>query len=827
MLRNSQSSQLSPAQSHERLGKALAQQERWPEAIAAYRQALAIDPQLWTAYRNLAEVLEQQGQLEEASEFWYQAFQRAPEQVTPAQFLSLGNRLWQQGKSDAASECYRKAIAGDPQLLAAHHNLGEVLTQQGQWKDAIACYQRVLAIDPNSAQTYHGLGDLFGKQQQWPQAAVAYRKAIELNPTFSWSYNNLGDALRHQQQWSESAAAYRKAIELNPGFAWSPYNLADVLAKQGQWQEAIELYRQAMQQQGDLPQVQSKLAYALYNHGLAQLDAAIDCYRQAMEANPYDVELYYKALEVKPRNAIWYFQLGKAFEQKGELAQAIVFYNIAIQIDPSQYEEALAAYSRIMQSNPSSPLVVGKLSESYASIGKLCWQQAIECQERAVQLNPQSAAAEYPDFDWQAYLELNPDLQSAIATEEQALQHFLIHGLKEGRLYSFDQLYYKPRSARSDVKPQPQSNLDRSDSTPSVTPGFDWQFYLDYNDDLRDLVTYEQAYQHWESHGREEGRIASESQFYAAHGSLVSDLPSDFDWQHYLDLHLDLTANIKSRWKAIGHYLTIGKKEKRIYCLEGLHRGEQVAARSPIPDLSGPVRSSVQRLAVFFHLYYFDLWEEVYYYLKNIEEEFDLYVNIVESIWEPQMHETLRRDFPNARIIISPNRGKDIGGQLASMEQVDFSQYDVFCTIHTKKSPHISPLISDRWRRDLYDAILGTPEKVKLNLEILRKDPSVGLIGSRFWRNTEVLHNAEHYYRLLDVFEIKPEARACEYLSGTMMLVRPQIWQAMFDRFRNRDLEEGNGKDLLFQKDGQIAHALERIIGNLVQHSGMRFFWQE
>jgi tetratricopeptide (TPR) repeat protein len=826
MLRNSHSSQLSPAQSHDRLGKALAQQKRWSEAIAAYRQALAIDPQLWTAYRNLAEALEQQGQLEEASEFWYQAFQRAPEQATPAQHLTLGNRLWQQGKSDAAMECYRTAIASNPKLVVAYHNLGEALSQQGRWEEAIACYQRVLEIEPNTAQTHHGLGDLFGKQQQWQEAAAAYRKAIELNPAFSWSYNNLGDALRHQQQWQEAAVAYRKAIELNPAFAWSPYNLADVLAKQGEWEEAIGLYRHAMQQQPDLPQVQSKLAYALYNHGLAQLDAAIACYREAMAANPYDVELYYKALEVKPRNAIWYFQLGKAFERKGELAQAIVFYNIAIQIDPSQYEEALAAYSRIMQSDPSSPLVVGKLSESYASIGKLCWQQAIACQERAEQLNPDNTQAEYPDFDCKAYLELNPDLQSAIATEAEALQHFLIHGLKEGRLYSFEQLYYKPRPARS----QPEAKsvpVRQPDSIPALSSGFDWQFYLEYNNDLEELLTYEQAYQHWENHGREEGRIASESQFYAAHGSLTSDLPSDFDWQHYLDLHLDLATNIKSKWKAIGHYLTIGKKEKRIYCLEELHRGSQVAARSPMPDLSQPVCTSVQRLAVFFHLYYFDLWDEVRSYLQNIEEAFDFYVNIVESIWEPQMVDRIRRDFPHARIIVSPNRGKDIGGQLASMEQVDFSHYDVFCLIHTKKSPHISSLISDQWRRDLYDAILGTPEKVKRNLEILRKDPSVGLIGSRFWRNTEVLHNAEHYYRLLDMFEIKPEARACEYVSGTMMLVRQQIWQAVFDRFRNQDLEDGNGKDILFQKDGQIAHALERMIGNLVQHFGMRFFWQE
>ena len=42
-----------------------------------------------------------------------------------------------------------------------------------------------------------------------------------------------------------------------------------------------------------------------------------------------------------------------------------------------------------------------------------------------------------PDgFDWQTYLAYYPDLaQSGINSEGQALQHYLQHGKREGRLY--------------------------------------------------------------------------------------------------------------------------------------------------------------------------------------------------------------------------------------------------------------------------------------------------------------------------------------------------------------------------------------------------------
>ncbi|MGB5900443.1 MAG: tetratricopeptide repeat protein [Geitlerinemataceae cyanobacterium] len=1025
------SSPLSPAQSYYKLGKVLAQQQRWEEATRAYQQSLRLDPQLQSASQALAELQAQQNGKQDSEQLsssvlesnengskngsfsqvldptllvdrqtsnshlesssvvknylkqaetycerqeWqaaidvcHQTLNLQPDNAEV--FVLLGNALYGKRDLEKAKQAYIKALEIQPVLANTQANLGSLYAELEQLEKAISCYQKATELKPNFPRAYRNWGRIYQQLGRRSEALDCWYRAFQLAPRESTpeQHLNLGNTLWKQEQPEAAIQCYRTAIELDPKYVPAYQNLGTALVKQKQWKEAILAYRQALELEPNSIKVRSQLGKALYYQSRTYLNESIELYAGAIATKPYEVDLYHGALEVEPYNARLYFGLGKALEERGEIAQAIVFYNLALQQDPARVDEATAAYHRVISTSKNSPTIERKLSEAYANIGQICLEKSLESYQNALQLdadnpqlyyqileanisnaklyfgladslkmrgNTQGAIAFYqkglkldpdnvamsaklrsllqpdrtsgdfasdhfevprnpvtnlpflsedlladfnlefyveynPDlahlsspqeiekhwieygkfegrigsekqfyelhglnpqalpieFDWKAYLELNPDLQGHLQSKWSAIQHFLVHGEKEGRLYSFDQLYYQPKPDSETVQVTGESHTAREKDEELA---FDWTFYLDYNEDLTNIASYEEAYDHWLNYGKAEGRIASEEQFYQAHGIQKSDIPIDFDWQGYLDLHLDLKENINSKWKAISHYLTIGWTEKRIYSLDQLHKGSQVAQKSIAQFDDTPEKSTgVQRLAVLFHLYYFDLWDEIREYIRNIEEEFDFYVNIVESIWTPEIHDRIRQDFPQARIQISQNRGKDIGGHLASMDLIDFSQYDVFCLIHTKKSPHVSHLISDQWRRDLYEAILGSPEKVKTNLEIIRKDASAGLIGSRYWRNTDVLNNSDHYDKLLDVFEIKSEARTCEYLSGTMMLVRPMIWQTIYDKFRNDDLEAGDGKDLDFQKDGQIAHALERIIGNLVRHHGMRLFWQE
>jgi hypothetical protein len=78
----------------------------------------------------------------------------------------------------------------------------------------------------------------------------------------------------------------------------------------------------------------------------------------------------------------------------------------------------------------------------------------------------------------------------------------------------------------------------------------DWKYYLDTYPDLgqNSIHTEQQAIQHWNTYGKQEGRIP----FF------------QFDWKYYLDTYPDLRQNgIHTEEQAIQHWNNHGKKEGR------------------------------------------------------------------------------------------------------------------------------------------------------------------------------------------------------------------------------------------------------------------------
>lgn len=938
------------------LGTLYARLQQWQQAIACYHKAIALDENRAGFHWNLAQIWNLAGHPDLAAECYNQALNLDPKRASIEQHCNLGNVFLTQQKPQQAIACYQRALALKPDCLEAHYRLAAVLVEQGELVAATEHYQQAAALQPTDWHLQHQMGDVLSKQERYLEAVAAYRSAIQINPEFSWSHNNLGDALLKLEQWQDAVAAFRQAIVLKSDFHWSYYNLAEALTALEEWDEAVTAYRQADQLFPNHPPTLRKLNYALHRRARADLETVLGYYQQEIEHSPHDVQVYHRALEIERNHAELYFGLGQALEQQGESGQAIVCYNIALQQAPEQWQEALAAYSRVMKLSPNSPLVRQKLSDAYASLAQLAIHKALAHYQWAIQLDPDNSELYYqalnlapdqaslyfgladllmkkgdrdgailfykkglqfapdqsqlsptvhqlaqnsqsinqpiaefskkkqslpskfdwnfytqynedlshlstheeahqhwleqglwegrlaseeqfyetysinaanipPNFDWQEYRSLNPDLETVLTSKWRSIQHFITLGQSQGRLYSFEQLYQQRRQG-----------LHLTPAIAGSKNHFDWTFYIQYNADLSYLPSYEEAFNHWIQCGQTEGRLGSEEQLYHAHNFSKSEIPLDFDWQEYLVLNPDLQSELHSKWDAIVHYIKTGQYERRIYALEQLHTRSSVAEKSALPTVMSEVNASTDasveipkplKVAVLLHIYYFDLWDEICGYLQNLTIAFDLLINVVESVWTPSMHDRLRQDYPNAKILITPNRGRDIGGFLTLMGHLNFEDYDLFALLHTKKSPHLSQLISDQWRTDLYSSLLGTPEKINENLDIFRMCPDIGLLGSRYWRNTDVLNNSERYEQLLDEFEIAPAARECEFLAGTMMLIRPAIIQPLYEKFSDTELEDGDDRHLSFHTDGQIAHAVERLIGNLVKQQGMSFFWQD
>ena len=98
-------------------------------AEAAYRTAVAANPQHAGAQSNLACILEERGDVAGALAA-YRAAAGANPQLVEAHF-NLGLLLCQCGDTAGAEAAFRAAIAADPQCVPAHENLGDVLAHSG------------------------------------------------------------------------------------------------------------------------------------------------------------------------------------------------------------------------------------------------------------------------------------------------------------------------------------------------------------------------------------------------------------------------------------------------------------------------------------------------------------------------------------------------------------------------------------------------------------------------------------------------------------------------------------------------------------------------
>lgn len=369
------------AEYHFNLGTQSSRQQEWSEAVQHFQQAIALDPQMAKAYRDLARAQAQLGDQEQSAEYWLKAISLESEGVSGLEYLELGQNLASWGKQQSAVTCYRRAIAQQPELIDAYLRLGEFLVQSQENEEAIACYVEGLKYAQDNSELYYRLGHLYHSREQWPQAALcfqkatqyapdhgpayhqlgevlshqsqwaeaiaAYRQAIKFNPEFSWSYNNLGYALIQLNQWAEAIPVYCQAIKLNPEFPWAHFNLAEAYRELGQWNQAVDSYQQTVKLQPDLPKIHQKLGDALYHRSQEDRKVALEHFRLAIQQDPQDPEAYHSALAIDKTNLELYLQLGDVLAKLGQVEQAIVTYQMALQIQPKN-GDAIARLQQVL-----------------------------------------------------------------------------------------------------------------------------------------------------------------------------------------------------------------------------------------------------------------------------------------------------------------------------------------------------------------------------------------------------------------------------------------------------------------------------------------------
>jgi tetratricopeptide (TPR) repeat protein len=197
------------------------------------RAALAVQPGNARLRRELAVLLEQLGQLEEAVALNEDVLRDKPGYAMAHN--SLGWTYYRQGRPDQAELEYRQAIRLDPTVTWPHINLGYLKELEGQLDEALANVDRGLQCDPNFfkndpnfALAHATRGYILVLQQKPAEAEDAARTAIRLDPELAVAYNVLGLALQGQDKFDDALTAYQTAVQKDPGYTEARNHLRKV-----------------------------------------------------------------------------------------------------------------------------------------------------------------------------------------------------------------------------------------------------------------------------------------------------------------------------------------------------------------------------------------------------------------------------------------------------------------------------------------------------------------------------------------------------------------------------------------------------------------------
>ena len=124
---------------------------------------------------------------------------------------------------DDAAACYRKALALDAGLAAAHTNLGQIAYRRGDTRAARDAFEAALALDPDQPEARFNLANLILEAGDVELAVAELKRALQTAPDFADAHYNLAVALERLGGRAQARAHLERYLRLDSesGAPWA------------------------------------------------------------------------------------------------------------------------------------------------------------------------------------------------------------------------------------------------------------------------------------------------------------------------------------------------------------------------------------------------------------------------------------------------------------------------------------------------------------------------------------------------------------------------------------------------------------------------------
>ncbi|MDF1513157.1 MAG: tetratricopeptide repeat protein, partial [Anaerolineae bacterium] len=184
------------------------------DAVYAYYQALALEPNQAQVYVANARLLILSGQAERGLEMAREALKRQPQSAFAWAVLGLAYD-WLGLPEQAVAYC-EKAVELDPTLPEAYAYLAEAYIDSGLWYAANDTIATALELDARNVDVMRAEGYVLENQGNYSGAIQTYRRALALHDKLSYLHLAVGRNASVLGNYTMALEAYSAAAESDP-----------------------------------------------------------------------------------------------------------------------------------------------------------------------------------------------------------------------------------------------------------------------------------------------------------------------------------------------------------------------------------------------------------------------------------------------------------------------------------------------------------------------------------------------------------------------------------------------------------------------------------
>jgi len=248
------------------------------DALAAYRQAVAIKADYAVAHREIGRILITKGDLRGAITSLNTALQISPNDFST--LCELAAAYSQAGNFSEAEDLFTRALRINPSDAQTNYNIATVKLELKKYNEAInhaniavnanqansvyvytlavaleatgandlavSAYKSAAAIDTRYLRPRINLGSLYLTMGRLSDAITYLNEAYAIEPSNFEVNNNLGAVYSRQENWTYSIVHYERALSVRNNDAMVHFNLARAYAGAGDLQKALTSYQSVL-----------------------------------------------------------------------------------------------------------------------------------------------------------------------------------------------------------------------------------------------------------------------------------------------------------------------------------------------------------------------------------------------------------------------------------------------------------------------------------------------------------------------------------------------------------------------------------------------------